>query len=365
MKPGPAIIVVLALAFTAASAFSSPQQAQNVVLLTVDGLRWQEVFGGADEALMNEVAGGVDDLESLRDEFWRPTPGERRKALMPFFWDTLVPAGQVFGNVRRGSEVRVTNGRYFSYPGYHEMLGGFPDDRIDSNAKRLNPNPNVLEWINRQSGFEGRVAAFAAWDVFPYILNEPRAGMVVNSGWELIEDEPLSPRQQLLNELMRTGIREAEDVRSDELTFYAAMEHLEKHQPRVLYISLDGTDAGAHSRRYHHYLRSARRADEYLRLLWEKLQSMEQYAGTTTLLVATDHGRGGAPDGWRSHGEDVPGAELIWIAAMGPSTAAGGERMETAVLTQSQIAATIATLLGLDYRAAVPQADAPINELLR
>jgi len=343
----------------------APQQAENVLLFTLDGLRWQEVFAGTDEALLTEEAGGVEDLDATREEFWRPTPEKSRSAVMPFLWDTMVPAGQIFGNVWRGSEMLVTNGRNFSYPCYHEMLAGFPDERIDSNAKTLNSNPNVLEWIAAQPGFEGRVAAFAAWDVFPYILNEPRAGIPVNAGWELLDDVPLTPRQELLNDLMRTGLRESGDVRSDELTFFAALEYMEKEQPRVLFVSLDGTDAGSHARRYHDYLSYARMGDEYARMLWEKAQSIEQYAGKTTLIFTVDHGRGDPPDQWRGHGADYAGSEKIWLAAMGPGTSAMGERTNVATLTESQVAATIAALLGLDYGSAVPQAAPPIAELLR
>jgi hypothetical protein len=341
------------------------QQAENVILFTLDGLRWQEVFGGADEALLTEDAGGVEDLEATRAEFWRPTPEESRRAIMPFLWDVIAPSGQIFGNAWRGSEMLVTNGRNFSYPCYHEMLGGFPDERIDSNAKQLNPNPNVLEWIAAQPGFKGRVAAFTAWDVFPYILNEPRAGIPVNAGWELLDDTPLTPRQDLLNDLMRTSLRESEGVRSDELTFFAALEYLEKEKPRVLFVSLDGTDAGSHARDYHDYLSYARMGDEYARMLWRKAESLEQYAGKTTLIFTVDHGRGDPPDEWRGHGADYEGSEKIWLAAMGPGTAALGERTSVATLTESQIAATIAALLGLDYGAAVPQAASPIEALLR
>jgi len=360
----PLLATLCCAALSLASALPS-QQASNVVLVTLDGLRWQEAFRGADEALLSEEAGGVEGVDALRDEFWRPSPAERRRAMMPFLWDTVVPAGQILGNVERGSRVRVTNGRYFSYPGYQELLAGFPDERIDSNDKVLNPNPNVLEWIAARPGFEGSVAAFTAWDVFPYILNEPRAGILVNSGNELLDDDTLTPRQQLLNDLMRTGLPEAAGVRTDELTFYAALEHLEKAHPRVLYIAFDRTDTNAHERRYDRYLRSARMADGYLRILWDKLQSMEQYAGTTTLVVTSDHGRGDPPDDWRSHGEDIAGAHLIWLAAMGPGTEPLGERVDAPTYTQAQAAATIAALLGLDYPAAVPQAAPAIDALLR
>jgi arylsulfatase A-like enzyme len=142
------------------------------------------------------------------------------------------------------------------------------------------------------------------------------------------------------------------------------MEYLQKARPRVLFISLDGADGGGHSRRYDNYLRSARLGDELLGMLWEKLQSMEQYAGTTTLIVTTDHGRGDPPDDWRSHGKDVTGSELMWFAALGPGVPALGERADTATLTQSQVAATVAALLGLDYRATVPQAAPPIEQIV-
>jgi len=365
MRASLVVALCCALLSTGTVAAAPPQQAENVVLFTFDGLRWQEVFGGADEALLTEEAGGVDNVEALRAEYWRPTAAERRSALMPFVWNVLIPSGQIFGNVRGGSEVRVTNGRNFSYPGYQEILGGFADDRIDSNDKVLNPNPNVLEWIAAQAGFAGRVAAFASWDVFPYILNEPRSGIPVNAGWEPLSGVAQTPSVQLLNDLTRTTRRYGDGVRRDELTFFTALEYLEQARPRVLYISFDGTDTDAHARRYDRYLDSAHMADEYLRMLWEKLQSLEQYAGKTTLVVTSDHGRGDPPDDWRSHGEDVVGAEFMWLAAMGPGTTARGERSDAPTLTQSQVAATIAALLGLDYRAAVPQAAAPIGDLLR
>ena len=341
----------------------TPQNSENVILFTLDGLRWQEVFAGADPALMNKEAGGVDDVEALRQEFWADDVDERRRLLLPFFWDVLVPSGQLFGNAWGGSEVHVTNGHNFSYPGYNELLSGFPDNRIDSNDKIFNQNPNVLEWLARKPGFNDRVAAFTSWDVFPFILNEPRAGIMVNSGWEPLEDFPLTPRQELINQLMSSSLHESEGVRSDELTFFAALEYLQKARPRVLFISLDGTDTSAHSGRYDNYLRSAHISDEYLKLLWEQLQSMDGYAGKTTLLITTDHGRGGAGEGWRGHGADVDESKLMWIGAIGPNIVPLGERTNAATLTQSQIAATIAELLGFDYQAEVHDASGAIEQI--
>ena len=151
---------------------ATAQQTDNVLLVTFDGLRWQELFGGADETLMNREVGGARDVEELRERFWRGDPRERREALLPFFWSVVARQGQVFGDPSADSIARVTNGKVFSYPGYNEILAGVTDDSIDSNDKKPNPNLTVLGWLHRQPGFENRVAAYASWDVFPYIIDE-------------------------------------------------------------------------------------------------------------------------------------------------------------------------------------------------
>ena len=145
------------------------------------------------------------------------------------------------------------------------------DERINSNGKHNNPNLSVLEFLQGRPGFEGRVAAFCTWDVFPFI---------------------------------------------------------------------------------------------YLRDLWQTLQEHSDYRDCTTLLLTTDHGRGSTRVDWTDHGEKVPGAEQIWMALLGPDTPPLGVR-ENVRATQSQVAATIAALLGEDFCAAVPAAAAPLTGVRR
>src|ERR1043166_904296 len=75
---------------------------QNVFLIISDGLRWQEVFNGAEGQLMNKE-NGVGDTNSLRTHFWRDTPEARREALLPFFWKEIAPHGQLLGNQKKGN----------------------------------------------------------------------------------------------------------------------------------------------------------------------------------------------------------------------------------------------------------------------
>lgn len=94
------------------------------------------------------------------------------------------------------------------------------------------------------------------------------------------------------------------------------------------------------------------------------LRDLPEYRDSTTLLLSTDHGRGATRGDWTDHGENVSGAEHIWIAVLGPDTPPLGVREDTAV-TQGQVAATIAQLLGEDFKAASPRAAPPLPDVIR
>ena len=81
----------------------------------MDGLRWQELFHGADSLLITN-SDFVENSDKLRDQFWAKTSAKRRGKLMPFFWETIGSSGQLYGNHAEGSTVLLTNSQWFSYP---------------------------------------------------------------------------------------------------------------------------------------------------------------------------------------------------------------------------------------------------------
>jgi len=340
----------------------APGKTQNVILLMTDGLRWREVFQGADATLMNAESGHVTNVKELQNEYWRETPAARREALMPFLWHIVAKDGQIYGNQEKGSEAYVTNGLNFSYPGYNETLTGFADPRIRSNDKVPNPNVTVLEWLHRKPEYRGKVAAFGAWDVISAIVNAERSGVVTNAGFDAFTIPPVTPTIAALN-LLKEETRVLNEEPLDAFTFHTALEYLKIHKPRVLYLSLGETDEWAHEARYDLYLQAAHRADQYARELWDTVQSMPEYRDSTTLIFLPDHGRGDGAN-WTSHGEKLPESKYIWMAFLGPDTEARGERMNVAPVTQNQLAATLAALLGEDYAGSVPQAGEPIADVL-
>jgi len=111
-------------------------------------------------------------------------------------------------------------------------------------------------------------------------------------------------------------------------------------------------------------LESAHRTDAFIKELWDTMQAMPQYRGTTTFIITADHGRGSGPVEWKEHGVEEKGSENVWIAVMGPDTAALGERKHVEAVTQAQIAATVAALMGKDYVKDVPEAAPPIKNVL-
>jgi len=338
---------------------------ENLILVTYDGLRWQEVFGGAEEALLNRENGGVRDVEKARKAFGRASPEDRRRALLPFLWDEVAEKGQIYGNAGKGSVARVANGKRFSYPGYNELLCGFADPEVDSNDKKPNANVSVLEWLHGKPAFRGRVAVFAEWDCFPFILNRERSGLFINAAHEPITasaGETLSGRERALNDLLLDTTWPHADQRSDGINFQMGLAYLHRKHPRVLYFGFGETDEFAHEGRYDLVLEAAHKTDVSLARLWDTLQSMPQYAGKTSLVITTDHGRGDGPKDWKDHGEKVPVSDRIWIAILGPDTPALGERRDCEAVTQSQVAATVAALLGEDWCAAEPRAAKPIAD---
>ena len=329
----------------------APAEGQRLILVTMDGTRWQDVFRGPDKALVADSKFTHPDWKETVEKAWSTGP-----SVMPFVHSLPARGGVLYGNRDAGECISVTNPMWFSYPGYNELLTGRPDPAITTNDKNPNRNVTFLEWLNHRNGFSGQVRVYGTWDVFPYIINDKRSGVPVNA--EALGAHPTETRT----------MRMAQDA----LRFASGM--------RVLYVALGDTDEFAHEGDYAQYLSSMNRDDDLIAELWRTAQADPAWRGRTTLIVTTDHGRGGKPGGaWTEHGsaaafklapaeytiqdpEGFPGSDQIWIAAIGPGVHAVPQisLKPAACFTQSQIAASALTALGEDWKAFDPGAAAPL-----
>jgi len=330
---------------------------ENVIMVAMDGMRWQEIFGGVDSAIMNDKT-FTKEQGDMKNVYWAPSPEERRKKLMPFFWETIATHGQLYGNRTTGNYMDVANPYKFTYPGFSETVTGNPDSVVNSNRLIPNKNINVLEVINEQKEFKGKVATFSTSVLFPYILNKWRNGLYVNANDDSLAFD--SPQMQMLNKMEKLTAKPIGE-RPDLLTYFAAREYLISNHPRVLYIPLGETDEFAHLGLYDQYIGAVHAEDAMIADLWSIIQSTPQYKNKTTLIITCDHGRGGKiKEQWTDHGVKVEDSGSIWMAVMGPDSSPLGEVSTHTQIYQGQIAATIAALLGVHY--APPQKVLPSIE---
>lgn len=342
----------------------TPPAGDNLILITLDGARTEEIFGGLDLDILRSTLTEKAVLEEqpVFKRFNAPSPEERRRKMMPFFWDTLVTEhGSIAGNPRLQSSVTLTNQHRFSYPGYAEiLLGEAHDEVIKSNDRVQNPFETLLERLRTHLQLPpSRVATFGSWEVFNEIAEHTPGSLTINAGYEAFEHPAAAV--QALSRLQFETPTPWNSVRHDAYTFGLAMAHLESSRPRVLYLALGETDDWAHGGRYDCVLETYARTDAYLEQLWTWLQADEGYRGRTHLLITTDHGRGKTASDWRNHGAKVEGAQNVWMAFVSPKLARRGEWRDHAPIHTSQAAATMAAWMGLDWIALRPRAGAPIR----
>ena len=79
--------IAFILFFISLSVFS--QKAENIIIITTDGFRWQEVFSGMDSAIANNKKFNQDDSAAIYKKYWADDPLERRKKIMPFLWSVI------------------------------------------------------------------------------------------------------------------------------------------------------------------------------------------------------------------------------------------------------------------------------------
>jgi hypothetical protein len=325
-----------AIAALCLAAPASAQTAQpNVVLVTIDGYRWEELFRGADPALVTDPTSRARYVDVAN----------RPEALTPFLL-SFAQTGALIGDRDHGSCARVTNDYWFSYPGYAEILEGHPNPHIRRNHAGPNPEETVLERLIRRPEFADQVRVYAEWDVAQDIVNAPRSHIPV-----FIPPDESAPHDPQV-------IARAREVFG--------------HLPRVTWIALGDTDNRAHERNYEAYLAAATEADDFVRALWEAIEADPRTAGHTTLIVTTDHGRGASAGGrWSGHGSGrwrgliVPGlrhvgSDAVFIAARGPGIVATNAYDMEHCATSSQVAATLLQSLGLLNEERQPDMAAPL-----
>ncbi len=340
-------VIVILLSMLPLLLFAKGGKDPRLIIITIDGLRWQEVFCGADGNLLFDDD-QVADTAQARQTYWRSTPEERREVLMPFTWSTIVQKGLLIGNRLKNSKMQVANWTKISYPGYCEMMTGMVDDAIVDNAPVNNPHRNVLEAANEDPRYKGSVVMYGSWKSTRFAIHNELAGIPASVSYEPNVAKKQTPCLLMVDRMLAGMPRYWGAEHFDAFTYAYAIETLKNDHPKVMWISFGDCDEWAHARRYDLYLDGAKGTDAFIRDIYEACEADRFYRGKTTYLITCDHGRG-LGNAWAHHGCDTYGSETTWLMLLGKGVEAMGETTECGPYYTKQIAATIASILGIDF----------------
>jgi len=345
-----ALVSMLIFSLSVTPDDAKAQAAENLIIVTLDGLRWQELYRGIDQELMASRAAGVkrDADHDLMKRLWDDDPKIRRARLFPYFWGQLAGEGILYGNRDLGSEVSVTNNVLKSLAGYAEILTGQAlDSVIKSNAPVQMPVPTILEMLKLKWELKREdVALFASWARFHHVAARDASQIVLNAGYDVLEGFPENEKILSLNRRQFEQLTPWTEVRHDYITCELALEYMRMKRPRVLYLGLGETDDWAHDRRYPRVAWAASYSDTCLQDLMTLVESSAQYRSKTLLVITTDHGRGRTQVDWSEHKKKVPGSDEIWVYLRGPGVSARGEVKGGQKVEQRDIVPSVLKLLG-------------------
>lgn len=260
----------------------------NVVLVTLDGVRWQELFAGSD-----------------------PLHDREPRALFKNFHDKVAPRGALYGDLREGSEMVVTTTANASLPGYMSILAERPHGCLTNFCERIKVPTMVDRMRDELSLPQDKVQVVAAWPRLKNAVSSRDDVARVLAGTFRQEDEATHPERALLSDALQT----------DRGAVLEGFRRL-KGKPRFLMLSLLDSDRFGHFNDYPKYAASLAAYDALLVELVARLDAAHEFGANTALVITTDHGRG-LWDQWGEHGPQTPSSRNVWAFVMLPKNAAG------------------------------------------
>ena len=273
-----------------------------VVVLTWDGVRWQEIVHGIDPQLERRLGRRVHDNRSPA-------------ALVPNLYGLASSDGVLLG--RDEAPIFASSPSTISLPGYSEIFSG-RSPWCGNNDCPATRQPTLLDqWQMARPGTS--MAVITSWSRIPRVAARDLAAISVSSG---------------------TG---ADDYRPDRATAAIALAYLQAHTPDFTFIGLGDTDEYAHHGDYDGYLSALSYADETLGAVQRWLDMQRRRGHRTLLIVTADHGRS---SGFAEHSH-APEAARVWALFAGSVVTARG-RPSAAPSRLADIAPTIREFVGLE-----------------
>ena len=276
----------------------------RVVLVVIDGVRWQDIFGGVDPDLARTYL--LPSREVVGAD-----------VLVPNLHRLATREGLAYGTPEVGEAMFASGPNYVSQPGYIEMFSERRALGCLSNDCPRTTEPTFVDAIAEATN--GSAAVISSWEVVGRAAASAPAKLVVSVGQARGENQGELRVNESASHALEMGRIAAAypghgEYRSDKYTREIALSYLEARHPRFLFLGLGDTDEYAHLGDYRGYLRALHEADKTIGRLLETLERMGDDGRHTTVLVTTDHGRERA---FMSHGGFAPESSRVWMIAGG------------------------------------------------
>ena len=328
-----------------------PRATRNVVVVTLDGVRWQEMFGGTDAALAE------------RDHL--PRCGElSARALIPNIYRRFVDGGVVVGAPDHGPTIEASGPTFVSLPGYEEIFLGRPGRGCADNECGPVVEPTLIDALHAQFPARGEVAIVSSWERIDRVAAANLSSVAASTGrtrGPTRDQLAVTPEARaLLDAGARAGASPGHhDYRPDRYTGPLALAYLAAQRPRFLFVGLGDADEHAHANDYPRYLGSLRDADAFIAALFRTLEGLGRYGQETTVVLTVDHGR---DPNFEEHGYSAASGR-VWLMAAGGAVPRRGLVTTTLAYRLADVAPTVRALLDVAPDRALT-AGRPIDEVL-
>jgi hypothetical protein len=306
----------------------------RVVLVTLDGVRWEDVLGA--------------------------TP-ETSTLAMPNLHRLVKERGVAYGGAGCEHDVRASGPNFVSLPGYIEIFTGRPPVCQHNHCPNIDTE-TIVDEVRATSHRAADVAVFASWNRYSAAVAKDQKAIVLSAGARTIaiaaakEDEKL--KGFLVEGAANAGYPGHGDYRKDETTAKVALRYLETKTPRLLVMGLGDADEQAHRGDIAGYRKAIARADDVLGELDKTLARMGEDGERTAVIVTTDHGRA---KNLFNHGAIAPESARVFVAAFGASITHQGVTCAPEAMKLAHIAGAIRQLLGIESAEPNPLADAMLT----
>ncbi len=296
----------------------------RVILITIDGARWQDVFEGSDPKFSG-------------------APSVPPEQLMPRAHALAATRGVALGATRAGcGTVHTAGASNVSLPGYLEIFTGHASHCLDNACAQV--EETVFDEASRDAQIS--VASIGSWEMLGRAVSSGTTGVMTSVGRDWPEAVPVTGH---LAELVEAG-RNADPYpgidayRPDGATAAIALEYLRVNRPALFHIGLGDTDELGHRSDYAGYLAALKQADDTIGAVADLLDTMDEDGVKTTVIVTPDHGRN---SDFRDHGVFRPESGRTFVLAFGRRVAVQGIACPSHDYTLADIAPTIRVLMGL------------------